>query len=65
MRPAPSTPFAELFHTLCFDTTVTLTALIGYAARALLRSPAPVQAHHHHDLGRLLPSRAIEPGEDG
>ncbi len=34
--PAPRDRFDELFLSLCFDTPVTLTALVGYAARQLL-----------------------------
>jgi hypothetical protein len=37
-RPRPSDQFDALFHTLCFDTDVILAALVGYAARALLRA---------------------------
>ncbi|MGH3585534.1 MAG: hypothetical protein ACRDRY_12225 [Pseudonocardiaceae bacterium] len=59
----PHTLFETLFCALCFDTEVTLDALIGYAARALLRADPPPQARHAlAELGRdLRPSLATNP----
>lgn len=39
-RPQPANLFEALFSGLCFDTEVTLAALVGYAARAVLRGAA-------------------------
>jgi hypothetical protein len=55
VRPAPSNLFDVLFAALCFDTTVILDALIGYAARALLRSDASPAGHRGEDLARQVP----------
>lgn len=49
LRPEATTLFDELFQALCFDTTVILNALVGYALRALLRTANPSAAQ------RLLP----------
>lgn len=55
VRPEPSNLFDVLFAALCFDTTVILDALIGYAARALLRSDARLAGHRREDLARQVP----------
>lgn len=55
VRPTVSNLFDVLFTALCFDTTVILDALIGYAARALLHAHASVAAGQREDLGRQLP----------
>ncbi|MGH3864859.1 MAG: hypothetical protein ACRDQ4_01755 [Pseudonocardiaceae bacterium] len=60
VRPEPSNLFEVLFTALCFDTAVTLDALIGYAARALLRSPAGVTARQRDDLARHAPPEGAE-----
>jgi hypothetical protein len=62
-RPEPSNLFELLFNALCFDTTVTLDALIGYAARALLRSGVSVPAGQREDLARQVPQGIAEPAE--
>lgn len=55
MPAPPYTLFETLFCALCFDTEVILDALIGYAARTLLRADPPPQARHAlAELGRLL-----------
>lgn len=61
VRPAPSNLFEVLFTVLCFDTTVILDALIGYAARALLHSGVSVAAGQREDLARQLPQEVAEP----
>jgi hypothetical protein len=60
LRPQPSNLFEVLFTALCFDTAVIHDALIGYAARALLRSPAGVAVHRRDDLASHM-SPAAEP----
>jgi hypothetical protein len=60
VRLAPSNLFEVLFAALCFDTAVIHDALIGYAARALLRSPAGVAARQLDDLASQVP-QATEP----
>jgi hypothetical protein len=62
-RPEPSNLFEVLFDALCFDTTVILDALIGYAARALLRSDVSVAAGRHEDLARQVAQDVAEPVE--
>ncbi|HLS41285.1 MAG TPA: hypothetical protein VK038_11030 [Ornithinicoccus sp.] len=52
-RPVPHGPFGQLFDALCFQTPVTLDALVGYAARALLRADTPVPADQVARLARL------------
>lgn len=53
MPAPPHTLFETLFYALCFDTEIILDALIGYAARALLRADPPTQARRAlADLGR-------------
>lgn len=55
MPAPPYTLFETLFCALCFDTDVILDALIGYAARALLRADPPPQARHAlAELGHAL-----------
>jgi hypothetical protein len=61
VRPEPSGLFDELFNALCFDTTVILDALIGYAARALLHSGASVAAGRREDLARQVPQEVAGP----
>lgn len=63
MPPPPYTLFETLFCALCFDTEVILDALVGYAARALLRADPPPQARRAFaELGRALrPSLATNP----
>jgi hypothetical protein len=63
VRPEPSDLFEVLFTALCFDTTVTLDALIGYDARALLHSAARVAARQRDDLARQVPLETAEPSE--
>ncbi|HUY50817.1 MAG TPA: hypothetical protein VMV92_34770 [Streptosporangiaceae bacterium] len=58
--PEPSNLFEALFTALCFDTPVIRNALIGYAARALLRSPAGT-AHQRDDLARQVPPALAGP----
>lgn len=58
VRPEPSNLFEVLFAALCFDTAVIHDALIGYAARALLRSPAGVSARQRGDLASQMPPAA-------
>lgn len=43
-RPEPSNLFEVLFTALCFDTAMIRDALIGYAARALLRTSPEMAA---------------------
>ncbi|MGH3768388.1 MAG: hypothetical protein ACRDTX_25085 [Pseudonocardiaceae bacterium] len=59
-RLEPSNLFEVLFTALCFDTALTLDALIGYAARALLPSPAGVAVRARDDLARQVPPEAID-----
>jgi hypothetical protein len=59
--PEPSNLFEMLFTALCFDTSVTLDALIGYAARALLHSSTSVAARQHDDLARHVSPNAAKP----
>ncbi len=54
ISPEPSDLFEVLFTALCFDTLVIHDALIGYAARALLRSAMRVATRQCDDLGRLV-----------
>ncbi|MGH3626311.1 MAG: hypothetical protein ACRDRL_02530, partial [Sciscionella sp.] len=63
VRPEPSNLFEVLFNALCFDTTVILDALIGYAARALLHADVSVAAGQRDDLARQLPKEFAEPVE--
>ncbi|CUU59183.1 hypothetical protein Ga0074812_12573 [Parafrankia irregularis] len=63
MRPEPSNLFEELFDALCFDTTVTLDAMIGYAARALLHPSATAAAGQREDLACLVSPTATQPVE--
>lgn len=58
ISPEPTNLFEVLFTALCLDTPVTHDALIGYAARALLRSTGCVAARQCDDLVRLVPARA-------
>jgi hypothetical protein len=58
LRPEPANLFEVLFNALCFDTPVIHDALIGYAARALLLSPAGAAARHHERLVHLRAARA-------
>ncbi len=60
VRPEPSNSFEVLFNALCFDTTVILDALIGYAARALLHSGVNLAAGQHENLARQLPHKVAE-----
>lgn len=53
-RPRPSDQFEELFCALCFDTDVILAALVGYAARALLRAGVSEGATRFLKLGPEL-----------
>jgi hypothetical protein len=62
-RPEPSTLFEVLFDALCFDTTVILDALIGYAARALLHSDVGVAAGQRECLARQAPQEVAAPVE--
>ncbi|ASO18076.1 hypothetical protein FHR81_002473 [Actinoalloteichus hoggarensis] len=55
MRPKPSNLFDVLFTALCFDTTVILDALIGYAARALLTSGISLAGRRVEDLAHQVP----------
>lgn len=55
-RPEPANLFDVLFTALCFDTEVIHHALIGYAARALLRAPVMVGAQPRRQLASLAPS---------
>jgi hypothetical protein len=57
-RVTPSNLFETLLSALCFDTTVIRDALVGYAARALLRSSADVPTSVSDDLASLVPSGA-------
>jgi hypothetical protein len=59
--PKPSNLFEVLFTALCFDTALIHNALIGYAARALLRSPVGVSAHECDDLVHQVPPEAAGP----
>lgn len=63
VRPEPSNLFDVLFTALCFDTTVILDALIGYAVRALLHARASVGAGQREDLARQVPQEVAEPVE--
>lgn len=63
VRPEPSNLFDVLFAALCFDTPVILDALIGYAARALLRSDASLAGHRGEDLARQVPQEFGAPVE--
>jgi len=60
-RPKPSNLFEVLFAALCFDTAVIHDALLGYAARALLRSPVNTAAHPGDDLAHQVRPAATEP----
>lgn len=62
-RPRPGNQFEELFSALCFDTEVILAALVGYAARALLRAGVPEGAARFLTVGHeLSPPAASYPG---
>lgn len=63
MPSPPYTLFETLICALCFDTEVILDALVGYAARALLRADPPPQARRAFaELGWVLrPSLATDP----
>jgi hypothetical protein len=63
-RPEPSNLFEVLFDALCFDTSVTLDALIGYAARALLHASMSVAARQREDLACQLPPEAAKPFQE-
>lgn len=63
VRPEPSNLFEVLFAALCFDTAVIHNALISYAARALLRSPAGVAARLREDLARQVPPEPAGPAD--
>lgn len=66
LRPQPSTLFEVLFTALCFDTPVILDALIGYAARALLRCKAVVSPAQLDDLvGQRPRQSALRGGSAG
>jgi hypothetical protein len=52
--PEPSNLFEVLFRALCFDTSVTLDALVGYAVRALLQSRASVALGERDALARQV-----------
>ncbi|MCR6488353.1 hypothetical protein M8542_36535 [Amycolatopsis sp. OK19-0408] len=54
-RPAARTPFETLFDALCFDTTLTRAAMLGYAARALLQAGHTAAAAN---VLRLAPATA-------
>ncbi|MGH3872275.1 MAG: hypothetical protein ACRDSR_12315 [Pseudonocardiaceae bacterium] len=60
ISPVPANLFEVLFTALCFDTLVIHDALIGYAARALLRSTVGV-TRHRDDLASLVRPAAAEP----
>lgn len=60
-RPEPTNLFEVLFAAMCFDTAVIHNALIGYAARALLRSPADVATRQRYVLARHIRPAAAEP----
>jgi hypothetical protein len=53
-RPRPSNQFEELFYALCFDTEIILAALVGYAARVLLRAGVPEGAARFLKVGHEL-----------
>ncbi len=59
--PEPSNLFEVLFSALCFDTAVIHDALIGYAARALLRSVAGGAARQRGHLARQIRPAGAEP----
>lgn len=59
-RPEMSNLFDVLFDALCFDTTVILNALVGYATRALLRSGAGVSTGQCEELARQVPQEAAD-----
>jgi hypothetical protein len=61
-RLEPSNLFEVLFTALCFDTAVIRNALIGYAARALLRYPVGT-VDQAADLAGRVPLSAGEPAE--
>jgi hypothetical protein len=63
VRPEPSNLFDVLFAALCFDTRVILDALIGYAARALLRSDVCPTVDQREDLARQVPQEITQPVE--
>jgi hypothetical protein len=63
VRPKPSNCFDVLFTAWCFDTTAILDALIGYAARALLRSFASLAVGQRDNLACQVPQEAAEPVE--
>lgn len=63
VRLEPSNLFDVLFSALRFDTTVILDALVGYAARALLRSDVSAVAGQREDLARQVPQEVAEPVE--
>lgn len=56
----PANLFEALFTALCLDTPVIHDALIGYAARALLRSTGCLAARHYDDLARQARPAAAE-----
>jgi hypothetical protein len=62
-RPESSDMFEVLFDALCFDTSVILDALIGYAARALLHFGISVTVDQHRDLAHQLPHAIRERAE--
>ncbi|WP_371856730.1 hypothetical protein [Gandjariella thermophila] len=54
LRQQPTNLFEVLFAALCFDTEIILAALVGYAARALLRAADPAAARQFVAVGRDL-----------
>lgn len=56
LRPEPDNLFDQLFSALCFDSSVTLDALIGYAIRASFRHSDPFLAGQLLEVGHKLGS---------
>ncbi|HEX7658873.1 MAG TPA: hypothetical protein VF444_05280 [Pseudonocardiaceae bacterium] len=61
LRPKATNLFDVLFTALCFDTTVILDSLIGYAARALLRADIRLSISQREYLTRQIAQRVAEP----
>ncbi|MFF5985885.1 hypothetical protein [Prauserella flavalba] len=64
-RPEPHDSFDALFGALCFDTPVTLDALVGYAARALLKATTIGTARRFLPLARDLLESPHRPAAHG
>lgn len=55
LRPTETGDWERLFGALCYDTDITLCALAGYAARALLAATAVLPAGQIEELAGICP----------